>query len=222
MAANVYQNACLGEEALQELSSLGIQPSETKCTPLGVNSCEGPLDQLLDSYSVFAVPADQPRSFVEDEKILFVEDHGFRVVLKKANQNIPSIVAALDETLWGEVCSLRPEVKYEPLSADEIFTGFDPIQNGQAYSAGDVYYELSPCGDIICLYMANQVILSNEDVLSKSRLLYCANTGVNKGLGHRRSRTPEDFYEVVEIGSDCDFVEVPVKYSFTPLLNDLV
>jgi PKD repeat protein len=242
-------DTCLSKDALQELSSMEIDiPSKKRCTVLNTNSCDMSLGQLLETYPVFANPASQERLYDNEEKVLFFDAYGYKATLKQANESINSNADGLDQSKWTVLCELKLQDGYEPEDAYAIYNSYTQLDLrsywtrwgraagkwGQAdstwsagqidkeyiYRKGDVYHVLGECEDVICIYMVTDDVLPGETLAGRSEVLRCANTGFQKCVGYQRKKSPKDLYEVVQIGSRCDYIEVPVKYTPPrPLLN---
>lgn len=103
------------------------------------------------------------------------------------------------------------------------------------YRAGDIVLVDGECGDALCVYIATQDIPATEQILASQatfdprsqswQRIYCASTGRNRCLEYQRKKEPELGYDVVEIGSQGHFVEMPVPYRLrpsTPPLNERV
>jgi hypothetical protein len=89
------------------------------------------------------------------------------------------------------------------------------------YRRGDFFLTEGTCGDTVCLWTVISdvpaTIENYEKLLNFApndywRRLYCVKTGVNKCTSYNRNKTPELGYEVVQIGSLGNFVEVPIPY----------
>lgn len=93
------------------------------------------------------------------------------------------------------------------------------------YRKGDIVLVLGECEDALCLYVANQDIPVTDEILEEYKTfkpgiywdrMYCVNTGKNRCLGPRRTKTPEDAYELVQLGSQGDYAEVPIPFYLKP------
>ena len=241
--ANLYhragQEACLGPEALDELSCLEIDVvDDSPCTVSGMNTCTRSLADLLSSYDIFATNPADGIAYDTGNRVLFVEEDGYKVVLKEALEFVESTVAGLDETKWQTLCSIIVADRYEPLDAFFIYNKYTELNTSQTYDAwaeaatnwdsvpgswgspgmvkphlysvGDVYFKLSNCDDVICLYVVTGNIDTPEEIYSNSVRLHCAGTGFQKCVGYKRSKRPVDTYQVVQVGSKEHYVEVPV------------
>lgn len=99
------------------------------------------------------------------------------------------------------------------------------------YRQGDIVLVEGECGDALCVYIATQDIpVTKETLVSQSSFdpksslwqrIYCVPTGRNKCLEYQRKKEPELGYDVVEIGSEGHFVEMPVPYRLRPTTASL-
>ena len=239
--ANLYRRACLGEEALAELACLGIDSaSDSHCLASSINLCAKSAKKLLEDYEVFGSSPSGGDTYDVDAHAVFVEERGFKLVLKRALQYIGSTVEGLDPAKWEEECSILLGEKYDPIPAHLMFSDYSEINTSEylstweeslrewgsvsgvwsspsmqkqyLYAEGDVYYELSECGNVICLYVVTENVPLSGSVRDKSVCLHCADTGFQKCEGYKRRKNPQAFYEVVEIGSRGNYVELPVPF----------
>lgn len=99
------------------------------------------------------------------------------------------------------------------------------------YKDGDLVLVEGECGDALCVYIATQDIPATEEILASQAIfdprsplwqrIYCVPTGRNKCLEYQRKKEPELGYDVVEIGSEGHFVEMPVPYRLRPTTASL-
>lgn len=93
------------------------------------------------------------------------------------------------------------------------------------YRQGDIFLVLGECEDSLCVYAVVEDVPATNEIFDKYRefkpspywgKLYCLSTGENKCLGPQRTKTPEQGYELVEIGSKGHYVEFPIPYLLAP------
>ena len=100
------------------------------------------------------------------------------------------------------------------------------------YMAGDKFRTLGPCEETMCVYLVTKDIEVTDDRIKTHATfvsdsehwvkILCIETGFNSCLGYQRKNHPADLYEVVNMGSDCHSVEVPIDYvPSKPLINEL-
>lgn len=99
------------------------------------------------------------------------------------------------------------------------------------YKHGDIVLVEGECGDALCVYIATQNIPATESILEAYatfdltdpawQRIYCVSTGRNRCLEYQRKKEPELGYDVVEIGSQGHFVEMPVPYRLRPAVPSL-
>lgn len=115
------------------------------------------------------------------------------------------------------------------------------IRRATFYKAGDIVLAEGECEDALCLHIAvidlpatdyvwekyseesftelMYLSATDEENGLKTRVwqrIYCVQTGRNKCLEYQRRKEPEIGYDVVEIGSEGHFVEMPVPYRLRP------
>lgn len=228
-----------------------------------------------DAWSV----AEFVRSIVysSGEKILLIEEDGYRLSVYEASQDITYPPGPFDPTKWEKICSAKSNspaglpspselLSNYPIYSLEFFEdtwggvdsqwGYDVdldileacrelyseldsegidkcVKAGSSskwkearkrreffYKAGDIVLVEGECGDTLCVWQANEDIPATEEIFisehvfvpnSKWSRVYCVSTGENKCLDPVRSRTPESAYELIPIGSNGHFVEMPIK-----------
>lgn len=98
------------------------------------------------------------------------------------------------------------------------------------YREGDIVLVNGECGDVLCVYIAIQDMPATQEIFDEYKVfklgeywekIYCLSTGENKCLGPQRTKTPEEGYEFIEIGSKGHFVEAPIPYKLKPQQRDL-
>lgn len=104
------------------------------------------------------------------------------------------------------------------------------------YRRGDVVLVEGECGDVICVWTAIQDMPASQAIYDEYKKFqpgpywqktYCVSMGegVNKCLDYQRKKEPSLGYDVVQIGSQGHYVEVPVPYRLkpkTPSLTEIV
>jgi hypothetical protein len=99
------------------------------------------------------------------------------------------------------------------------------------YHEGDMFVVYGPCQDTLCLYIVTQNLPATEANLEALgnfdpkapywQKFYCVSTGRNRCLEYQRTKSPELGYDVVQIGSQGHFVEMPIPYRLGPPIPDL-
>jgi hypothetical protein len=197
---------------------------------------------FLGLYPLFRL--DQPlneqgRVFNEGDRVIFIENDGFKAVLKEAKVNIPLVEDVFVESNWDVVEQLKLSEKYELYTYDGLIEDYDfvnldryktawgEIDKGWSscvfkwrqaktpkqflYEKGDIFLKLSPCGETLCVYVVIQNMEVGDEVRDRCVRHFCVGTGEDKCSGYRRRKTPESLYQVVEIGSRSDFIEPPLR-----------
>lgn len=99
------------------------------------------------------------------------------------------------------------------------------------YRAGDIVLVEGECGDALCVYIATQDIPATEVVFAAYekfyqynpswQKIYCVPTYINRCLEYQRRKEPALGYDIVQIGSEGHFVELPVAYRLHPPITPL-
>ena len=99
------------------------------------------------------------------------------------------------------------------------------------YRAGAIVLVDGECGDTVCVYIATQDIPATEAVYAAYQKfsqynpawqkIYCVPTHTNRCLEYQRRKEPALGYDVVEIGTQGHFVEMPVAYRLSPPTREL-
>lgn len=107
------------------------------------------------------------------------------------------------------------------------------IRKENFYDEGDIVLVDGECGDSLCVWTAIKDVPVTDEVYKEYEKFkqgeywvknYCISTGSNKCLEYQRKKTPQDAYEVIEIGSKGHYVEKPIPFSpkyDRALLNDM-
>lgn len=147
-------------------------------------------------------------------------------------------------TSWGEMTLKFSENAYEKtlsdcLNDDLNLVDFQKCINSNSsdqwnnvrnkkdffYRKGDRFYVQGECGDTLCIYFVKNDIPVTEEFYSEFKVfkesqfwekIYCVSTGRNKCLEYTRRKEPELGYDVIELGSNNHFVEMPVPYRLKP------
>jgi len=94
------------------------------------------------------------------------------------------------------------------------------------YKAGDIVLVEGECEDALCVYIATQNVPATEAIFAAYenfnqynpawQKIYCVPTHINKCLEYQRRKEPALGYDIVQIGSEGHFVELPVAYRLRP------
>jgi hypothetical protein len=197
----------LTEEQISSLEGLGDFSLPEGCLE-SLNGCGVSLQELLDSYPAFFSPDILPVSI--GDKVLFIEDNWYRVVLYEALNPVSSITSLLNKNNWQEVCSVKNTIP--PKYTD--FASIWPLyEGGNSYSSGDVVFVENECGDTACAYMALVDVATSTGINNEWQKIFCLSTEKNTCGGYVRKKKPEQGYRLIKVGSgDHDYVEHPIPY----------
>lgn len=89
------------------------------------------------------------------------------------------------------------------------------------YKEGDIVLVDGECEDVLCVFIALKDMPATQEVYDEYvkfkpgeywQRIYCVPTGRNKCLEYQRTRSPEEGYDVVQVGSLGHYTEFPVPY----------
>jgi hypothetical protein len=179
--------------------------------PVGLPSIE----ELYASFSLYSID-------------LFFRDWGNIGVEWGEELKQQSLQLCIEENPLGTISQLEKCIEDKRLSTDQ----WEKARKRKdfLYRAGDVFLVLGECADTLCVYVTTQDVPATNEIFDEYKTfkpgpywakLYCVSTGENSCLGPQRKKTPQEGYELVEIGSKGHYVERPLPYSLSPVTETL-
>lgn len=198
MATRVF-GSCLTEEQLEALDDINLQI-------VGDNKCERDAMSLLQLYPLYDVNKgvytewgeipfnwDEESllsderwnvakyvtevSYNEDDIVVHIEDDGYRVVVYRAVEDIPSPAGAFNPLLWEEVCYVCTSEPVGVPTYDELISQHSYYNNSTTYQKDSIVILDVPCGDYTCCYIATSAPGNVPPPSSPWNKLYCVRNG---------------------------------------------
>lgn len=216
------------EKQLKSLSEACINTAvvDSAESAKSLNTCGMNIEQLFSTYEIYkSIVAYYP-----GDRVLFFEQDGYELSLYEATTEILTFPAALDQSKWEKICSIKTSIPVGLPSVEELYALYSKYKKDFLYRAGDIFLVIGDCEDTVCVYTVNEDVPATEEIYNEYSVfkpslfwskLYCVSTGGNKCLNPQRNRELVNQYELVEIGSKGHYVERPLPYSLQPELKTL-